>query len=560
MDLVGIARAFFKGHVPDAVLERLEVPRDSSVGDAALPCFLLAAQYKKPPQEVARDLAAALKPSGAISSVEAAGPYVNLRIDKAYLAKEALAALKAPKMGIPKAKPACYLFEYPSPNTNKPLHLGHVRNMLLGQACARLNAALGHRVFSVNLNNDRGVHICKSMLAYQRWGKNRPPDTKSDHYVGKFYVLYNQKVKGQPALEEEIKEMLRKWEARDAKVRALWKRMNMWALKGFNETYKTFGIRFDKTYNESAFYHLGKAEVAEGVEKGLFVRQADGAVLAPLTEFGLPDKVLQRADGTAVYITQDIVLAKLKRADFGPAHSVYVVGSEQNLHFQQLFRILELQGFPAGMCHHLSYGMISLPSGRMKSREGQTADADDVVGEVVGLARKELKKRYKLPAKELERRANVIAMAAIRFFILKYDPQKDFVFDPEESLSFEGETGPYVQYTYARIRSIFRKGRLSAPPRTAGLRALTEPLEQQLITQLAGFGAAVGEAAAKYRPSALAHYLLKLAQAYNEYYHKVPVLQSGPRERAARLVLSDAVARVLKRGLELLGIETLEVM
>jgi arginyl-tRNA synthetase len=390
------------------------------------------------------------------------------------------------------------------------------------------------------------------MLAYKLWGNDKTPKSenkKPDHFVGDFYVLYSKKVKDNPELEKEIKVMLKKWEDGDKKTIKLWKRMNGWALQGFNETYKKFGIKFDKTYNESEHYKNAKNIVINSLKKGVFEKDAQGNVVAKLKQFDLPNKVLLRADGTSVYITQDIYLAKLKYDDYKTDRSVYVVGSEQILYFKQLFKILELLKFKnIDGLYHLPYGMVYLPEGRMKSREGTVVNADDLVEEVVKLARKEIEKRHKLSKKEIETRANTIGLGALIYFILKYDPLKDFTYYPEESLSFEGDTGPYLQYTYARANSILRKGK-----KKPKIEKLTEEKEFEIIKKLSKFSDIIKKSVQDYKPNYIATYLFDLATLFNEYYHETRVI--GSKNEEARLALVKSVIIVLENGLKLLGIE-----
>ncbi|MBI1969415.1 arginine--tRNA ligase [Candidatus Woesearchaeota archaeon] len=536
----------------------LEIPQNPAMGDFAFPCFGLAKELKKNPAAIAQELAGKLNPKAPIQKIEAKGPYVNFFIVKENMAEAILHAVTKENgtYGATKGKKEKVLLEFPSPNTNKPLHLGHLRNIFLGMSISNILEFLGNRVYRVNLNNDRGIHICKSMLAYQKFGKGREPDKKSDHFVGDFYVLYNQKLKEMPALEQEAQSMLRKWEEGDKEVRALWKQMNQWALQGFEMTYCRLGMVFDKTYNESAFFDKAKVMVEEGLKKGVFERQEDGSVLAPLEQYGLPNKVVLRKDQTSIYITQDMYLAKKKFEDFKIDRSIYLVGSEQNLHFQQLFKILELLGYPwAKQCLHLSYGMVYLPQGRMKSREGRVVDADDLLEEMEKLAAAEIRKRHpELKEKEVKERAKQIGHGALRFFILKVDAQKDMVYNPEESIAFEGETGPYVQYAHARICSILKKHGKKIPEK-GDFSLLNSPEEKQLIKALATFPETVHAAAMHYRPSLLCQYLISLAQACNEFYHQHPILQAEEKRRDARLLLISCIRQVLENGLSLLGIE-----
>jgi len=540
----------------------LEKPAQPEFGDYAFPCFLLAKEMKKSPALIAKDIAAKIKPSKLVQKAEAKGPYVNFFVKKDALAEDVLAKIAKEKDSYGSAKhKEKIMIEYVAPNTNKPLHLGHVRNLLLGESLAKIYEFLGCKVIRVNLNNDRGVHICKAMLAYKLWGSSREPDKKTDHFVGDFYVMYSKKEKENPELENEIQAMLKLWEKGDRETIALWKKMNKWAIDGFSETYKTFGVKFDKIYKESEHYLAAKDIVLDGLKRGIFEKDDDGNVVARLEKYGLPDKVLLRADGTSIYMTQDINLAKIKYDDYKMDRSIYVVGSEQILHFRQLFRILEMLGFGhTESLFHLSYGMVYLPEGKMKSREGTVVDADNLVEEVVGLAGNEINKRHSdLDEKEIEKRAKQIGMGALTFFILKYDPIKDFTYHPEESISFEGETGPYVQYAHARICSIMRKfeGKISGD---ADLSLLKTEHEANLVSHLGDFPAVVEEAAGHYRPNAIARYLLELSQMFNEFYHACPILKEEEKLRDARLLLTDCVRQVLKNGLLLLSIDAPEEM
>ncbi len=550
---------FLKKELKEDVSDLLEVPPALRFGDYALPCFFLAKKLKKDPAAIAKGLSKKLR-AKFLDRVEAKGPYANFFFKRDLLASHVLAEIFQQRENYGKSADARkILFEYPSPNTNKPLHLGHARNILLGQSLARMFAHIGCHVIQVNLNNDRGVHICKSMLAYQKWGNDREPDKKPDHFVGDFYVLYNQHESEE--LEREVQEMLQRWERQDPDVLALWKKMNGWALQGFEETYKKFELSFDRTYYESEIYDRGKEIIFDGVKRGIFQREPDGSIVMDLANEGLGKKILLRADGTSIYITQDIYLAKLKVDEFHPDLSVYVVASEQNHHFKVLFKVLDLLQFPfAKQCYHFSYGMVNLPEGKMKSREGTTVDADDIIAQMEKLAEDEVRKRYKdLPENEIQRRSRVIGMAALRFFIVKMDPARDMVFNPKESISFEGETGPYVQYAYARIQSILRKHGSPIAIKDVNVSVFKLP-EFSLIKLLEDFPRLVREAASVYKPSAIAHYLIELAQQFNGYYDSYPILKEKDVVKKARLGLIVAIAQVLKIGLHLLHIETLDEM
>jgi len=533
----------------------LEVPPNLDMGDYAFPCFFLAKERKESPLKIAKELASEIKPSKSISKIEAKGPYLNFFIDKPGFAKFVLT--EEPEFT---KRKGTIMIEYSQPNTNKPQHLGHVRNDLLGMTISVLLQKLGYKVIKVNTINDRGIHICKSMLAYQKWGNNKEPDKKSDHFVGDFYVMFAQKAKENPELEKEALELLNKWEVGDKETIAVWKKMNKWALDGFEQTYKDLGVKFDKVYYESEIYKAGKKIILDALNKGIFEKDETGAVIAKL-EPDLPNKVLLRTDGTSLYITQDIALAIQKFTDYKLDKSIYVVGSEQDLYFKQLFKVLDLLGYKGvEKCYHLSYGMVYLPSGKMKSREGTVVDADDLIKEVKDLARAELLKRYKdLTEDELNKRAEQIGLGALKFMMLKTDPKKDMLFNPEESISFEGETGPYLQYTHARICSILAKedGTIKSK---VDFSLLNEKVEQNLINQLFLFQETVEEAAEQYKPSLVARYLLELTQTFNEFYHKCPVIQAEQNLKEARLLLIDRTRQVIKEGLLLLGIESPERM
>ncbi len=546
---------------PAEINNLLEIPPKNVPGDWALPCFSFAKQFRKSPVVIAQEFAGKVPPNVYIAKVDANGPYLNFFFNPATIGRLALEQIASEKDNYGKhpSTGKKVVIEFPAPNTNKPLHLGHVRNMLLGQSLTEILRACGHEVFPVNLNNDRGIHICKSMLAYQRWGNNADPDVKSDHYVGKWYVKYAEEEKNDAHLNDEIAMMLQKWEDGDPATRALWEKMNSWALEGFKETYKMFEIEFAKEYFESAIYKTGKDIVVKALQDGIFHKNEEGAVYADMEPFHLPNKILLRSDGTSIYMTQDIALAFQKKQDFNFDLSVFVVGNEQITHFQQLFKILELLGLKAQQ-FHLAYGMIELPEGRMKSREGRVVDADDLVVGIIDLAKNEIRKRYiDLSEEEIQRRANVIGMAALRFFILRYEPMRNFVFDPDTSLSFEGETGPYILYAYARISSIFEKV-MAKIPKKVNYALLTHETEIALINMLQKYPDVVKEAGDNYRPHLIAHYLFDLAQSFTQFYDACPVKDAEPPLRAVRLALLRAVQVVIRNGLRLFHIHVLEKM
>lgn len=539
------------------------VPPDPKLGDYAFPCFVLGGN----PHEEAEKLKAKIKLPRFIANVEVVGPYLNFFVKEEVLAEETLKEIFQEKKSYGKGKEKKNMVvEYCGPNTNKPLHLGHVRNMALGDSLCRILSFLGHKVHPVNIVNDRGIHICQSMLAYQKWGNNKHPDKKSDHFVGDYYVLFSQKAKDEEErkeskLKEEVHQMLLKWEQKDPEVRKLWKKMNGWVLEGFKETYNRFGIKFEKEYFESEMYEKAKKMVQEGMKKKVFVKNPEGAVLVELGKFNLPDKVVLRADGTSIYITQDMYLAEERYRDFKYDQLIYVVASEQNLHFKQLFKILELLKRPyAKHLYHLSYGLVNLPSGRMKSREGTVVDADDFMDEVAGLAEKEVEKRHPNLAKaEIKKRAEMISLGAIKFFMLRTDPVRDMVFNPEESLSFEGETGPYVQYAHARACSILRKAPVKISSQV-DFKLLNSAEESFVVQKLSAFPEILLQVVQNYKPHHLAQHLISLSQGFNEFYHKSLVISEDKELMKARLLLVDSVRQVLENGLGLLGIKAPEEM
>ncbi|MBI4152120.1 arginine--tRNA ligase [Candidatus Woesearchaeota archaeon] len=541
----------------------LSVPPDPKLGDYAFPCFKLGGN----PRDAALQLQQKIKLPPFISRIEVAGPYLNFFLAKAFLAEETLSLIKNQKerYGLGKSKKNVVL-EYCGPNTNKPLHLGHIRNMALGNAVHHLLRFQGNTIHPVNIVNDRGIHICQSMLAYQKWGKTKRPDKKGDHFVGDYYVLFAQAAKKEAEknkedLKKEVQEMLLKWELNDKKIRALWKKMNGWVLKGFAQTYKRFGISFEKEYFESNYYQHGKEIVYDGLRKSVFEKDHTEAISAPLEKYGLPNKVLLRGNETSLYITQDLYLAQLRYDDYKFDQLIYVVASEQQLHFKQLFAVLDLLHKPyAKNMLHLSYGMVHLPTGRMKSREGTVIDADDIMDEVSALAETEVRSRYpKLSEKEIKHRAEAIMLAAIKFFMVKTDAVRDIVFNPEESLNFEGETGPYLQYTHARACSVLKKAQQKRQQKI-DYSQFQEQSELRLIALLSQFLSTVEDAAAHYRPHVICRYLLDLAQAFNEFYHSCQVISEEKKKMAARCALVDGVRQVLANGLSLLGIEALKEM
>ncbi|MEE9378176.1 MAG: arginine--tRNA ligase [Candidatus Lokiarchaeia archaeon] len=541
----------------------IEIPPPELDYIYAFPCFKLSKIQKKSPNLIAQEFKDKIKKPEFIESLTATGPYLNFMI-KPRSVLENISKLKEDygriREILEKPNKLKIVVEYPSPNTNKPLHFGHVRNMLLGKSLSNLLKYKIHDVFQVNLNNNRGIHICKSMIAYKKWGHNKKPDKKSDHFVGDYYVLYNEKSKTDVSLDKEAQELLRSWEIGDQETINLWNKMNKWAIEGFKITYDKFGIKFDKEYNESELYLKGKKKILEGLKKGLFEKTEDGAIIARLKEkYNLEDKILIRSDGTSIYITQDIYLAYKKREDFNYDRSIYIVGDPQIQHFKWLFAILDMLGFKEDN-FHLSYGMISLPSGKMKSREGTVVDADDVIEEVIKLAFDEVNKRYHdLEDKEKKKRAEIIGLGAIIFYILKYNPVKGFVFKPDESISFEGETGPYIQYCYARIASIILKSGKQINT-DINWDLLNHEKERFLIKQLVYFPEVIDTSEKTYNIHLIPQYLLNLCQAFNSFYTSCQVISDNKDLEKARLLLIYCVQIVIKTGLNILGIETLDKM
>lgn len=553
---------------------------------------------KKKPEETGEDIAQWLMANtDLVAAFNTVKGFLNLVIAPAQWL-QLLATIDADAhygLQLPTAESPLTMVEYSSPNTNKPLHLGHVRNNLLGWAVSKIAEANNQRVVKTNIVNDRGIHICKSMLAWLKYGNGETPETsgkKGDHLVGDYYVAFDQhyraevaelkakliaqgvgeeeaetRAKAEVPLMVEAREMLRKWEQGDEEVRGLWRKMNEWVYAGFDETYKALGVSFDKIYYESDTYLEGKEKVEEGLAKGLFYRREDGSVWADFTKEGLDEKLLLRADGTSVYMTQDIGTAKLRFRDYPINKMVYVVGNEQNYHFQVLSLLLDRLGFEWGKSLvHFSYGMVELPNGKMKSREGTVVDADDLVEGMVEQARRtmdEAGKNTDMSEAEKQEVARIVGLGALKYFLLKVDARKNMVFNPEESIDFNGNTGPFIQYTYARIRSILRKAQ------DAGI-VLTEELptgveistkEEEIIQRLADFRGVVEAAGEDYSPSGIANYCYELVKLYNQFYHEFQILrEEDAAKRNFRLILSRNVAKVVRLGMELLGIEMPERM
>ncbi len=548
----------FEGKLSVEQIDNLvEIPPSDNLGDYAFPCFSLAKMLKRNPAQIAADLKDKIQIKLQGIRVEAISGYLNFFIDKKQLADSVLKKASDPLYGQEDRK-LRVVIEFASPNTNKPLHLGHLRNMSIGDSVSRILDFCGCNVVKTSINNDRGVHICKSMLAYKRLGDDKTPENtsiKSDHFVGDYYVLFNKKATENPSWNEDAQEMLRKWESGDEETLKLWKLMNSWALDGFRETYKLFGIHFDKEYYESNIYKNGKEIVQEGLDRNIFQRREDNAVFVDLEQEKLGDKVLLRPDGTSVYIVQDLFLALLKDREHHYDRSIYVVGNEQDYHFAVLIAIFKKLGYDvAEKMKHLSYGMVELPEGKMKSREGTVVDGDDLIKETQLLAAQEVKERYQLSDEETEQRSLKIALAAIKYQLLKVDITKTMVFDPKKAISFEGDTGPYLLYSYARASSILRKAPNLEPAQVPEL----EPGEIKLVKKIDFFPSAVNFAYERLSPSVIANYAFDLAQVFNEFYHACQVI--GSEQQNFRLHLVASFRSVLKKCLDLLGIETIEEM
>jgi arginyl-tRNA synthetase len=532
----------------------LEIPKDDQA-DLALPCFVFSKELRKAPQEIAKELERKIsskKLPPLVREVKAVGPYLNFFMNSEKFGELVLKEVRKSgnKYGSGKKKKTKIVVEFPGPNTNKPLHLGHMRNMILGTSMSNIFHFLGNKVTNVDIVNDRGVHICKSMLAYKYFGNEKEPNKKPDHFVGDFYVLFAKQLEGHEGTEEELRKMLLDWENGEKDVRALWKKMNKWALDGFKETYKRLGVKIDKTYFESDHYRDGKAVVLAGVKKKVF-KEEDGNVVIDLEDAGLGKRVLLRRDGTSVYITQDIALAIKRYKELKMNRMIYVVGEEQKDHFRALFKILEILGYPfAKNCFHLWYGLVNLPEGKMKSREGTVVDADDLMDEMHSLAKEKIKEQ----GKDVDRRAEKIGLAAIKYFIAKYDPQRPIMYDPKASLDFEGDTGPYILYTYARANSILEKSakKPSLKPRLDGR------LEFGIAKKMSHFPSVVEKAADEHKPNLVANYVFELATLFNEFYHATRVI--GSEKEADKLALVRSVMTVIENGLALLGIDVVEEM
>ena len=574
--------------VPEKMVQ-LQETRAEFEGQLTLVVFPFLKMSKKAPEATAQEIGEQLvvKVPEVISKFNVIKGFLNLTINPAQWIELLESIQQNPTFGFTPVteESPLVMIEYSSPNTNKPLHLGHVRNNLLGWALANVMQANGNKVVKTNIVNDRGIHICKSMLAWLKWGNGETPESsgkKGDHLIGDYYVAFDkhyreevkelvaqgmdeEQAKQEAPLIKEAHEMLVKWEQNDPEVRALWKKMNEWVYAGFDETYKALGVSFDKIYYESETYLEGKEKVEEGLQKGFFYRREDGSVWADLTKEGLDEKLLLRSDGTSVYMTQDIGTAKLRFQDFPIDKMIYVVGNEQNYHFQVLSILLDKLGFKWGKdLVHFSYGMVELPNGKMKSREGTVVDADDLIATMISDARQmsadKVNKLEGITEEEAQEIARIVGMGALKYFILKVDARKNMLFNPEESIDFNGNTGPFIQYTYARIRSILRKAGDVDLTALANDTELSDK-EISLIQHLQGFQAAVKQAGADYNPSCIANYCYELVKEYNQFYHDFSVLrEEDEKKRLFRIALSAAVSQVVKNGMGLLGIEVPERM
>jgi arginyl-tRNA synthetase len=578
------------GQSADPRLVQLQKTRREFEGDITLVVFPLLKLSRKSPDETAHDIGNYLLNNiPDVVRFNVVKGFLNLVISDSYYLHFLNQASRDNLFGFSPAdeQAGAIMVEYSSPNTNKPLHLGHIRNNLLGFALSKILKAGGKKVIMTNIVNDRGIHICKSMLAWQKWGNGETPamsGKKGDHLVGEYYVKFDREYKKQIAAlvengmkqEEaekkagliiEAQEMLRKWEAGDEQVMSLWKTMNAWVYEGFDETYRRLGVYFDKIYYESETWVYGKEVVLGGLAKNILVQHEDGSVWADMRDRGLDEKVLLRSDGTSVYMTQDIGTAKLRQIDYSPEKMVYVVGNEQNYHFKVLAIILDMLGFPwAKTLHHLSYGMVELPEGKMKSREGTVVDADDLMDEMTETARemsKELGKLEGLDDQEKENIFRIIGMGALKYYMLKVDPVKNMLFNPRESIDFDGNTGPFIQYTYTRIRSVFRKAaelQISIPERVH-TRVQINDKEKNLIRLVHDFPSIVNESGNTYNPSLIANFIYDLVREYNQFYHEYSILKEEKADvRDLRLMLSRVVSDVARNGMELLGIEMPERM
>ena len=577
------------GQMPTPEQLQFQKTRSEFEGQWTLVAFPLLKISRKNPEATAQEIGAYLQEHcSLVEGIQIVKGFLNLSIAPTAWVEDFNAIRSDKTFGHKQATADApfVMVEYSSPNTNKPLHLGHVRNNLLGYSIARILEASGNRVFKTNIVNDRGIHICKSMLAWQRWGNGATPEStgkKGDHLIGDFYVLFDKHYKAEltalmnegktkeeaeaaSPLMADARAMLRRWEDGDEEIRSLWSTMNSWVYAGFDETYKRMGVSFDEIYYESETYLLGKEEVLRGLKEGKFVQDPDGSVWADFTDEGLDRKILLRSDGTSVYITQDIGTAKMRFDKHPIDKMVYVVGNEQEYHFKVLSLLLDRLGYAFGKgLVHFSYGMVELPDGKMKSREGTVVDADDLMDEMVATARaiaEEQGKGKDMPAEEAAEVARRVGLGSLKYFILKVDPRKNMTFNPKESIDFNGNTGSFIQYTYARIRSLLRKAEelgIALPATFAGLTISTK--EQELIAKVAEYADVVEEAARTYSPAVIANYVYDLVKEYNQFYHEFSILKEENEElRAFRLALSEVVARTIAAGFSLLGIEMPERM
>lgn len=591
-------KELYGAEIPAQMIQ-LQKTKANFEGNLTLVTFPLLKTSRKSPETTAQEIGEYLKANcKAIADFNVVKGFLNLVIAPAAwigLLNDIHADEKFGEQQVTADSPLV-MVEYSSPNTNKPLHLGHVRNNLLGWSLSKIMEANGYKVVKTNIVNDRGIHICKSMLAWQKWGNGITPEQagkKGDHLIGDFYVLFDKHYRAEVAeltakfreeglddeaakakaeqespLMKEAHEMLVKWEANDPEVRALWEKMNSWVYAGFDETYKALGVGFDKIYYESNTYLEGKKKVEEGLAKGLFVRKDDNSVWADLTNESLDQKLLLRSDGTSVYMTQDIGTAEMRFKDYPIDKMIYVVGNEQNYHFQVLSILLDRLGFKWGKdLVHFSYGMVELPNGKMKSREGTVVDADDLIASMIQNARTlsedKVNKLEDITEAEKNEIARIVGLGALKYFILKVDARKNMLFNPEESIDFNGNTGPFIQYTYARIRSILRKAAAQgiAIPTVVADNAPMNEKEIALIQKMNDFGAAVAQAGVDYSPSGIANYCYELTKEFNQFYHDYSILNADTEdEKTTRLVLAQNVAKVIKNGMELLGIEVPERM
>ncbi len=591
-------KELYGAEIPAQMIQ-LQKTKANFEGNLTLVTFPLLKTSRKSPEATAQEVGEYLKANcKAIADFNVVKGFLNLVIAPAAwigLLNDIHANEKFGEQQVTADSPLA-MVEYSSPNTNKPLHLGHVRNNLLGWSLSKIMEANGYKVVKTNIVNDRGIHICKSMLAWQKWGNGITPEQagkKGDHLIGDFYVAFDKhyreelaaltaqfkgeglddeaakaKAEQESALMKEARAMLVKWEANDPEVRALWEKMNNWVYAGFDETYKALGVGFDKIYYESKTYLEGKKKVEEGLAKGLFVRKDDNSVWADLTNEGLDQKLLLRSDGTSVYMTQDIGTAEMRFKDYPIDKMIYVVGNEQNYHFQVLSILLDRLGFKWGKdLVHFSYGMVELPNGKMKSREGTVVDADDLIASMIqnarALSEDKVNKLEDITEAEKNEIARIVGLGALKYFILKVDARKNMLFNPEESIDFNGNTGPFIQYTYARIRSILRKAAAQgiAIPTAVADNAPMNEKEIALIQKMNDFGAAVAQAGVDYSPSGIANYCYELTKEFNQFYHDYSILSADTEdEKTTRLVLAQNVAKVIKNGMELLGIEVPERM